>query len=62
MTQDQRLAIAAPATGLLIFQIDNTPGFYFYSGAEWVAIGTVSQQAGNSGSDANTLIFTTDGF
>lgn len=62
MTQDQRVAIAAPATGLLVFQTDNTPGFFFYSGAEWVAIGTASQQAGNSGSDANTLIFTTDGF
>ncbi len=27
----QRTAIASPATGLLIFQTDNVPGFYFFS-------------------------------
>jgi hypothetical protein len=28
LTQAQRNAVAAPAPGLLIFQTDNTPGFY----------------------------------
>ena len=37
MTQTQRDAIASPATGLLIYQTDNTPGFY-YDGAAWTAI------------------------
>lgn len=32
MTLAQRNAIAAPARGLLIFQTDNTPGFYYYDG------------------------------
>src|SRR6476659_708106 len=32
MTQTQRNAIATPATGLLIYQTDKTPGFYYYSG------------------------------
>ncbi|RZL98283.1 MAG: hypothetical protein EOO88_60810, partial [Pedobacter sp.] len=32
MTQTQRNAIATPATGLLIFQTDNTPGFYYNKG------------------------------
>lgn len=38
MTMTQRDAIATPATGLLIFQTDNTPGFYWYNGAAWTAI------------------------
>jgi hypothetical protein len=36
MTEAQRDAIAAPATGLLIYQLDNTPGFRFYDGTQWV--------------------------
>ena len=38
MTQSQRDAINAPATGLVIFQMDNTPGFYFYDGSAWQLI------------------------
>ncbi len=38
MTQAQRDAIASPATGLMIFQTDNTPGFYYYSGTVWTAV------------------------
>jgi hypothetical protein len=36
MTLAQRNAIVGPATGLLIFQTDNTPGFYYYNGTSWV--------------------------
>jgi hypothetical protein len=32
MTQVQRLAIASPATGLLVYQTDGTDGFYFNKG------------------------------
>jgi|GEM_PF-5286907 len=39
MTQAQRDAISTPATGLLIFQTNNTPGFYYYNGAEWKGAG-----------------------
>ena len=35
MTKAQRDAIASPAAGLLIYQTDNTPAFYFYNGSEW---------------------------
>ena len=35
----QRNAISNPVTGLMIFQTDNTPGFYFYNGTAWVVIG-----------------------
>ena len=40
MTQTQRDAIASPATGLLIYQTNNTPGFYYYNGAAWAAVST----------------------
>ena len=43
MTMVQRNAITLPATSLLIYQTDNTPGFYYNSGTSaapvWVNIG-----------------------
>ncbi len=39
MTIAQRNAINSPATGLQIYQTDNTPGFYFYNGSAWAAVG-----------------------
>ena len=43
MTQANRNAITTPATGLMIFQTDNTPGFYFNAGTpttpNWQAVG-----------------------
>ena len=53
MTEVQKDAINAPATGLLIFQTDEKAGFYYYNGTKWSSIG--------SGGD-NTLLYTTDGF
>jgi hypothetical protein len=38
MTQSERNNIASPATGLLIYQTDNTPGFYYYNGSAWAAV------------------------
>ncbi len=35
MTTAQHNAIAAPATGLVVFQTDGTAGFYYYTGAAW---------------------------
>ncbi len=61
MTQAQRNLISAPATGLLVFQTDNTPGFYYFNGTTWVGIGGTSS-TNSSGSNPNTLIYTSDGF
>ncbi len=35
MTITQRNAIVAPSTGLIIFQTNSTPGFYYYNGTKW---------------------------
>src|SRR5690349_2143788 len=38
MTKVQRDSIVSPATGLLIYQTNSTPGFYYYNGTAWVAV------------------------
>jgi hypothetical protein len=66
MTQAQRDAIILPATGLLIYQTNNTPGFYYYTGSTWTAVKSNSSSGGwsltgNAGTDPNTnFIGTTD--
>jgi trimeric autotransporter adhesin len=67
MTLAQRNAIPSPANGLMIYQTDNTPGFYYNSGTSgspaWVISGTGSGWGltGNSGTSAGTnFIGTTD--
>lgn len=35
MSQMRRDLIGTPAPGLLIYQTNNTPGFYFYNGTSW---------------------------
>lgn len=39
MTQSQRNAIATPAYGLMIYQTDNNPGFYYFDGVAWSRVG-----------------------
>ncbi|MDA3837967.1 MAG: DUF1566 domain-containing protein [Candidatus Delongbacteria bacterium] len=42
MTADQLNAISTPATGLLVYQTDGTPGYYYYNGSVWTQIGPAS--------------------
>ena len=41
MTQAQRDAIASPATGLLIYQTNASPGFFYYNSTSWVPVNTL---------------------
>ena len=56
MTQAQRSVIATPAEGLLVYQTDGTPGFFYFNGATWAgplgassATGTVASIATGTG-------------
>ncbi|MBK6347411.1 MAG: tail fiber domain-containing protein [Bacteroidales bacterium] len=67
MTMVQRNNIAGPATGLMVFQTDNTPGFYHNSGTPaspaWILSGNGASWGlnGNSGTSATSnFIGTTD--
>ena len=63
LTLAQRDAIAAPATGLMIYQTDQTTGFYFYDGTTWTRIeGATGQQGatGEMGLDGNSSIWLSD--
>ncbi|MBK7566888.1 MAG: tail fiber domain-containing protein [Bacteroidetes bacterium] len=40
MTKAQRDAIVSPATGLLIYQTNANPGFFYFNGSQWSAIST----------------------
>ena len=67
LTQAQRDAIVTPSTALLIFQTDQTPGFYYFDGLEWVGLintnSTTNNNSGSSGGNqSDTLIYTVDGF
>lgn len=49
MNLTQRNAIASPAAGLLIYQTDNAPGFYYFDGTNWMAIGSGGNGGGGGG-------------
>ena len=49
LTETQRDAISAPATGLMIYQTNGTSGFYFWDGAAWTKIDGVAGPQGDAG-------------
>jgi len=53
LTETQRDAILVPAAGLMIYQTDQTAGFYFWNGAAWTKIDGVAGPAGPQGADGN---------
>ena len=57
MTSIQRIAIASPANGLLVYQTDATAGFYFYNGTAWASLNstTTNTVTGNSLGNATNI-------
>lgn len=56
MTKTQRDAIPTPATGLLIYQTNSTPGFYYFNGSGWTAISSKGANTTLSNLGATTAI------
>ena len=57
MTKNQRDAIVTPATGLMIYQTNSVPGFYYYSGTAWTAVTPIAKAwllTGNTGTNPAT--------
>jgi len=58
MTETQRNAIGSPAAGLLLYQTDNNPGFYYFSGSSWVFLPGSNaggwELNGNTGTDPSS--------
>ena len=54
LTETQRDAISSPATGLMIYQTDQTTGFYFYDGTAWTKIDGVAGPQGPQGIQGET--------
>jgi len=57
MTAQQKTAIANPATGLLVYQTDGDPGFYYFNGTGWFLLITSPVTDRQT-----TLIYTVSGF
>ena len=54
MTQAARNLIGSPVNGLLIYQTDNTPGFYYYNGT-WTRLAGAGAEEINDLTDAKTV-------
>ncbi|MHC1774996.1 MAG: tail fiber domain-containing protein [Lentimicrobium sp.] len=64
MTQAQRNSILNPSSGLLVYQGNQTSGFYFFNGTEWIRLSNYAEgwsTTGNAGTNPETnFIGTTD--
>jgi|GEM_PF-2204766 len=47
LTQTQRNAISTPVEGLMIYQTDNTAGFYYHNGSSWQSVGSGADDMGD---------------
>jgi microcystin-dependent protein len=53
MTSDQRSLIASPAAGLLVYQTNGTPGFYYFDGTVWVYL---NPSSGGEAAPTGTIV------
>lgn len=55
MSMAQRDSIALPAVGLLVFQTDSVPGFYYFNGTIWTAVKSEGANASLSNLQPTTI-------
>jgi len=58
MTLAQRNAIKSPANSLMIYQTDNTPGYYYYASNSWTRIANGNSSGGASNTFTAPLTLT----
>lgn len=61
MSASQRTAITSPATGLMVYQTDETAGFYFYNGSAWTTLNGTNGKGVPIGGAANQILAKVDG-
>ncbi|MBT8195517.1 MAG: hypothetical protein HKO56_03465 [Bacteroidia bacterium] len=59
MTEAEKNAIASPATGLMVYQTDNSTGFKFYDGSTWTPVSSSLYDFTNQITSLGTLNATT---
>jgi hypothetical protein len=63
MTSHNAMPLLLLPTGLMIYQTNSTPGFYYYSGTAWVAVTVKSKGwslTGNAGTGSINFIGSTE--
>lgn len=55
MTQELRDLISNPAQGLIIYQVNNTPGLYHYTGGAWTQLPGAGDNLGNHTLTSNLI-------
>jgi hypothetical protein len=56
LTKEQKLGIASPANGLMIYQVDETAGFYYFNGSQWTPMNKEESKS-LSGVDGDWTLF-----
>jgi hypothetical protein len=59
LSLQQRDGINNPANGLLVYQTNNSPGFYFYNNGQWLRLANSSEigsGTGGNGLNGNTIL------
>lgn len=55
MSETERNAINSPTAGLMIYQTNGTPGFYFYDGSVWTKLATVGAVSNHWAANGNNI-------
>lgn len=60
MTASEKVGISSPADGLMVYQTDVSPGFYYYDGTNWTSIAGWGLKGNTDVDDTQQYLGTTD--